>query len=281
MQIGGAFVHSQALHAAVALGIADELRGGPVPVHELAARAGVQADPLRRVLRAVASQGLFEEARRDWFREEARMRSLLCCLLCICHRLRRPLQVSPGVFANNRNSAVLRSDHPASVSNMLRTFGERCAERVLTGAAGLPGLPGLPRHMPTPVTPLLPHTLPAGGESFRAHGKLLDSLRPGSPPAFELSSGGLPFFEWLSLPGNEQRSATFDRAMVEAARSANPATLAGYPWARHANATMADVGGGLGAWLAALLSHHPTMQGLLVDLPAVVAHAGQRHVPLS
>lgn len=137
--------------------------------------------------------------------------------------------------------------------------------------------PACPAACLTPLPPALPppHTTSAGDESYWAHGKLLDSLRPGSQLAFELQSGGLPFFQWLSLPENERRSATFDRAMLDAARSANPATLADYPWARHANATVADVGGGIGAWLAALLSRHPSMRGLLVDRPTVVAHAAR------
>ncbi len=41
-----------------------------------------------------------------------------------------------------------------------------------------------------------------------------------------------------------------------------------------ANHTVADVGGGLGSWLAALLERQPGLRGALVDLPAVVAAAG-------
>lgn len=49
-----------------------------------------------------------------------------------------------------------------------------------------------------------------------------------------------------------------------------------YPWHVHAaaNHTVADVGGGLGSWLAALLERQPGLRGALVDLPAVVAAAG-------
>ena len=41
-----------------------------------------------------------------------------------------------------------------------------------------------------------------------------------------------------------------------------------------ANHTVADVGGGQGSWLAALLEHEPGLRGTLVDLRSVVAAAG-------
>lgn len=49
-----------------------------------------------------------------------------------------------------------------------------------------------------------------------------------------------------------------------------------YPWHAHAaaNHTVADLGGGLGSWLSALLEHERGLRGMLVDLPGVVAAAG-------
>lgn len=38
-----------------------------------------------------------------------------------------------------------------------------------------------------------------------------------------------------------------------------------YPWAQHANQTLADVGGGLGGILAAVLTKEPSMRGILFD----------------
>ncbi|PRW59016.1 hydroxyneurosporene methyltransferase [Chlorella sorokiniana] len=115
-----------------------------------------------------------------------------------------------------------------------------------------------------------------GDESYWAHENLADSLQLGSPPAFQLQSGGVPYFDWLQQPGNEGRSQAFHRAMAEAARALmNAASLEDYPWHMHAAAThtVADVGGGLGSWLAALLEHEPGLRGALVDLPSVVAGA--------
>src|SRR5438046_586744 len=45
--------------AAARLHIADHLAGGPLTAAELAARTGVHADPLHRMMRGLVTQGLF------------------------------------------------------------------------------------------------------------------------------------------------------------------------------------------------------------------------------
>jgi SAM-dependent methyltransferase len=52
---------SRALDLAARLGVADLLAAGPRPADELAARTGTHADALRRVLRLLASVGVFRE----------------------------------------------------------------------------------------------------------------------------------------------------------------------------------------------------------------------------
>jgi O-methyltransferase/methyltransferase family protein len=69
----------QALRVAAELGIADELAEGPRPLRELAEHAGVDADALHRLLRALASEGVFAET-------------------------------EPGVFGNTEESELLRRD---------------------------------------------------------------------------------------------------------------------------------------------------------------------------
>jgi hypothetical protein len=59
---------SQAIHAAAKLGVADRLKDGSKPSDELAAEMGVHAPSLYRLLRALASVGLFEEDDRGRFR---------------------------------------------------------------------------------------------------------------------------------------------------------------------------------------------------------------------
>ncbi|WP_052423944.1 methyltransferase [Nonomuraea candida] len=55
------YVYAGALRAAAAIGVADRLADGPLTVAELAGRTGVHADGLRRVLRVLATRGVFEE----------------------------------------------------------------------------------------------------------------------------------------------------------------------------------------------------------------------------
>jgi hypothetical protein len=60
-QLATGYIASAALQTAVKLGIADHLAKGPQPVVALAAAAGVNEDALYRVLRALATVGVFEE----------------------------------------------------------------------------------------------------------------------------------------------------------------------------------------------------------------------------
>ena len=60
-QIAFGYVASSALHAALELGIPDRLAAGPKPVAELARETGTHEDALYRVLRVLASFGMFEE----------------------------------------------------------------------------------------------------------------------------------------------------------------------------------------------------------------------------
>lgn len=192
-----------ALYTAARLGVADVLQQqGPLPAAELASRLDVKEDALARVLRCLTAHGVFAEV-CGWLAGCASCGcadEAACCERCTgssseaehrCSCLHGTpgtcLQTSPGTFANNRGSSVLRADHPTSMRNMLLTWGD---------------------------------------ESYWAHEKLAESLQAGSPPAFQLQSGGIPYFDWLQQPGNEGRSQAFHSAMIEAARAlTNVATL--------------------------------------------------------
>lgn len=60
-QLISGYWQSQAVYVAARLRLADELCDGPLTVEELASRTGVQPQPLYRLLRALASLGVFEE----------------------------------------------------------------------------------------------------------------------------------------------------------------------------------------------------------------------------
>jgi hypothetical protein len=89
LQIGTGFILSGALHVAVELRIPDRLAGGPRTAEALAEEAGVLADPLYRVLRALAMVGIFAES-------------------------------APRTFALTPAADVLRTDVPGSLYGMAR-----------------------------------------------------------------------------------------------------------------------------------------------------------------
>jgi hypothetical protein len=61
MQLASGYMASISIHIVARLGIADLLKDGPRPVSELAAATSTQEDRLYRVLRTLASVGVFQE----------------------------------------------------------------------------------------------------------------------------------------------------------------------------------------------------------------------------
>jgi C-methyltransferase len=100
-QIAG-YMQTHLLRAAARLRLADLLAGGPRGAEELAARAGVQAAGLHRLLRGLATLGVFARGR-------------------------------DGRFANNRASAVLRQDAPISMRDAALYFGSAAQLRAWDG----------------------------------------------------------------------------------------------------------------------------------------------------
>lgn len=88
----GGMLVAQAIYVAAELGVADLLRSGPRPVAHLARATGTDAPSLYRVLRALASVGIFAETR-------------------------------PGVFRLTRLADSLRSDSPGSMRAWARYAG--------------------------------------------------------------------------------------------------------------------------------------------------------------
>ena len=89
----GGFRISQALYAAAALGVADQLVAGPVPAEVLAERADAHAPSLYRLLRTLASVGVFTEP-------------------------------EPGVFALTPLGQTLTSGQPGSMRDVIIMFME-------------------------------------------------------------------------------------------------------------------------------------------------------------
>ncbi|MEU6406789.1 methyltransferase [Streptomyces sp. NPDC046985] len=111
---------TQALYAAAELRVAEALRDGPLPVEDLAARVGADAEALGRVLRLLASQGVF--ARED-----------------------------DGRWALTPMADALRADHPVTMRDVCVLMGHPThwddwngfLEAVRTGEPSLPKRRGM------------------------------------------------------------------------------------------------------------------------------------------
>ncbi|GBE66894.1 hydroxyneurosporene-O-methyltransferase [Mycobacterium sp. MFM001] len=110
---------SQAITVAAQLGVADALTEGPLPIDELAARVGADADALQRLLRALISRGIFRRCR-------------------------------DGRYALNSLAGTLRSAAPVSMACAAQFYGSAeqrqrwtlLADSVRTGSAVVPALHG-------------------------------------------------------------------------------------------------------------------------------------------
>jgi hypothetical protein len=189
---------SQAIHVAAKLGIADLLADGPRGSDDLAAATDTHPPTLYRLLRALASVGVF--------REEADRR-----------------------FALTPLGECLRADASEPVGGWAAFIGE-------------------------------PYI-------WQTWASLIHSVRTGEN-AFRHVHGMDP---WTFRAGHPELSAGFDRAMMVRSRQVSQAVLAAYDFGRFAS--IIDVGGGNGAFLAAILAEHPGMRGVLFDQPHVAAGA--------
>jgi hypothetical protein len=95
---------------------------------------------------------------------------------------------------------------------------------------------------------------------------------------------GAPAFEaayqtnlWQWLRGNPESAQLFNEAMAEFSETFGAQLARAYPEFGKAR-VIADLGGGLGSYLASILDGYPAVElGVLVDLPPVVEQARKRH----
>ena len=198
--LAGAWI-SSAIALASKLGVADLLADGPKALDELAEATSSHPPSLFRLLRALASVGIFQEA------EDGRF---------ILTPLAEPLQsVIPG---------------------SLRAFAIMLGEEW----------------------------------HWQAWGRLGHSVQTGES-AFEQLQGMTVFDYWTQHPA---AGAIFDAAMTSRGAEEERAVLAAYDFS--GITTLADIGGGHGSFLTALLQACPQVHGLLFDLPNVIVGARAR-----
>lgn len=194
LQLTNAFWTSRCLHVVAELGVADALGDQPQSTEAFAKAIGTQPQALLRVLRLLASAGIFEWKNGAWHHTEA--------------------------------SRFLRSDHPASLRDYVRMIG-----------------------------------LPAFWDAF---GDLHHSLRTGEPAFTKRHAEGV--FAYLAMHPEESR--IFDAAMTSKSHADISAILPAYDFSQFS--TIADIAGGRGHLLRAILKSSPKTQGILFDQPHVV-----------
>ena len=117
-------------------------------------------------------------------------------------------------------------------------------------------------------TPSHAAALVLGGEiATRSLDQLLYSVQTGNTGFAR--SFGMPLFDWLTV--NPEEASLFNDTMVGLHGMEPPAIASAYDFSGFQ--TIADVGGSTGNLLAAILSRHSGLRGILFDLPHVVRDA--------
>ena len=198
-------IASRCLHVVAELGVADAVGDEPVTAAALAAKSGVNADALHRVLCLLADYGVFA---RDG-----------------------------AGFRHSPASELLRTEHPMS----MRAF---------------------PRMMGQPVF----------SEVF---GQLGYSVRTGSPALQAVEPRGL----WAYYESRPEEARIFGQAMTAKAAADIGSVLGSYDFSRFG--VIADIGGGRGHLLRAVLETTPSAKGVLFDLPEVIDQLDFEHERLT
>lgn len=105
----------------------------------------------------------------------------------------------------------------------------------------------------------------------KVYSRLTDAIRAGQVP-FERVFGE-EFFKWITRPENKDEATLFHNGMVSFSGSCIGAFLEAYDFTQFH--TIADVGGGLGAIVRAILKACPKLKGMITELPEVVEPAKQ------
>ena len=79
---------------------------------------------------------------------------------------------------------------------------------------------------------------------------------------------GAPMWQYIAV--HPDLGEVFNGWMTRQSRQQNTALVAAYDFSPFR--VVADIGGGQGSTLAAILAAHPSVRGILLDLPQVVAH---------
>ncbi len=199
------------------------------------------------------------------------------------------LQIVGGAFlsqaiyvAAKLGIADLLADGPKPVSSLAESTGtdERSLYRVLRALAGTGAFseaePRTFENSPVSETLRTDHprstrdlTIWLGEEPhWQVYGDMMHSVKTGNPAWDHVH--GEPVFPYL-FQTNRELGEIFNRAMTSLSHQSIPGVLAAYDLSQAR--TIADIAGGHGHLLAAILKANPNANGILFDLPPVLAGA--------
>jgi hypothetical protein len=177
----------------------------------------------------------------------------------------------PDLIAKGRGAivelAAATGTHAPSLHRMLRMMASMgILTEVVDGEFGLTPL-GATLRSDAPDSVRDQALFETSASIWASWDHLVESLRSGQPSFPSVS--GRPLYSYLAE--HPELAAIFNRFMTVQSKIQNDAIIESYDfsWAN----TVVDVGGGHGATLAAVLTHYPTLKGVLVDLSEVVADA--------
>jgi 2,7-dihydroxy-5-methyl-1-naphthoate 7-O-methyltransferase len=153
--------------------------------------------------------------------------------------------------------------HPDALSRVLRLVADH---QIVTFEGDRVGLTARGRLLCRDHPASLSAAFATVGNSDVAHG-LVDTLRTGRAAAPRVL--GMPYWDYLAAHPDQQ--ALFDQAMLQRAQALSLACVPVLEWP--AAATIADIAGGTGTLLAAVLQAAPGTQAILVEQPPVLERA--------
>jgi hypothetical protein len=187
---------------------------------------------------------------------------LLWHCLCAITRLEVPERLAAGPLPIPQLAVAVGAD-PDALRRVLRLVADH---HIVTVEQDRVGLTGRGRLLCRNHPSSLSAAFATVGTADVVHG-LTETLRTGQPAAPRVL--GMGYWDYLAAHPDQQ--ALFDQAMVQRAQVLSLACVPVLDWP--ASATIADIAGGIGTLLAAVLQAAPGTHGILVDQPPVLERA--------
>ncbi|MER6121627.1 methyltransferase [Streptomyces sp. NPDC001795] len=193
----------------------------------------------------------------------------------IAVRVAATLRIADHIEAGARTRAELAQRTGAEESALGRLMRFlACRDVFSEDEPGVYGLTGTSRLLLDTHPSRMRHWLDLEGASGRidlaACGGLLHAVRTGEPGYDTVF--GVPF--WDDLAAHPELTDSFNAQMAAVQGRLAPEVAGAHPW--HEARRIADIGGGTGALLEAILRQAPGSRGVLVDLPGTVEGGAER-----